>query len=258
MTHVLAPGATGMIGSHLIEALRARGERDILGTSFRPTVPAALLAGRMALIDLDIRDRDAVREAIAVHRPATIHHLAAQSLPTVSWDDPWDTMATNAQGTVNLFEAVRQVRATDDAGYDPMIVVACSSAEYGASLTPENLPVDEDAALLPLHPYGVSKIAQDLLAFQYWRGRASAPSARGCSTPPGRANGMMSSRTSPSVWHASCATAATGSCAWAISTRGAASSTCAIASPRCCCWPSAACPARPTTSAPRPPGASVT
>ncbi|MFN3939939.1 MAG: GDP-mannose 4,6-dehydratase, partial [Chitinophagales bacterium] len=53
--------------------------------------------------------------------------------------------------------------------YDPVIVVACSSAEYGASLTPENTPIKEEVPLLPLHPYGVSKVAQDLLSFQYYQ-----------------------------------------------------------------------------------------
>jgi nucleoside-diphosphate-sugar epimerase len=77
-------------------------------------------------------------------------------------------MQTNVIGTVNVFEAVRHVRAADR-HYDPMIVVACSSAQYGASLTPENVPIGEEVAPLPLHPYGVSKVAQDLLAFQYWR-----------------------------------------------------------------------------------------
>ena len=49
----------------------------------------------------------------------------------------------------------------------PMTVVACSSAEYGP-VAPENLPVREDHALRPLHPYGVSKVGQDLLAAQYF------------------------------------------------------------------------------------------
>jgi GDP-4-dehydro-6-deoxy-D-mannose reductase len=70
-------------------------------------------------------------------------------------------------GTVNVFEAVKKIRQTDKS-YDPLVVVACSSAEYGASLTPENSPVNEDTPLLPLHPYGVSKVGQDLLSFQYW------------------------------------------------------------------------------------------
>jgi GDP-4-dehydro-6-deoxy-D-mannose reductase len=50
-----------------------------------------------------------------------------------------------------------------------VVVVAGSSAQYGASLTPQNVPISEELTPLPLHPYGVSKVAQDLLAFQYWR-----------------------------------------------------------------------------------------
>jgi nucleoside-diphosphate-sugar epimerase len=72
----------------------------------------------------------------------------------------------NVEGTINIFEAVLEVRKTDP-GYDPMTVIACSSAEYGAAMTPERVPITEDAPLLPLHPYGVSKVAQDLLGYQY-------------------------------------------------------------------------------------------
>ena len=81
---------------------------------------------------------------------------------------PWETIDTNVLGTINLFEAVKAAKL-GNAAYDPVIVVACSSAQYGASMTPENVPIDEAAPMLPLHPYGVSKVAQDLLAFQYWR-----------------------------------------------------------------------------------------
>jgi GDP-4-dehydro-6-deoxy-D-mannose reductase len=47
-------------------------------------------------------------------------------------------------------------------------VMACSSAEYGASLTPENVPIPEDVVLLPVHPYGITKVAQDMLSYQYF------------------------------------------------------------------------------------------
>ncbi|HRF76561.1 MAG TPA: GDP-mannose 4,6-dehydratase, partial [Chitinophagales bacterium] len=90
------------------------------------------------------------------------------SYPTVSWHRPQETMDTNVNGTINVFEAIKSVRKTNK-NYDPVVVVACSSAEYGASLTPENTPVKETAALLPLHPYGVSKVGQDLLSFQYYQ-----------------------------------------------------------------------------------------
>jgi nucleoside-diphosphate-sugar epimerase len=64
-------------------------------------------------------------------------------------------------GTVNLFESLRA------AGINPVVVVACSSGEYGP-VASQDLPVREDHALHPLHPYGVSKVAQDLLAAQYF------------------------------------------------------------------------------------------
>jgi len=168
MAGVLVTGAAGMVGSHLLEHLQAIGGAETIGAYYRPTIRLADIAGRFALVELDMRYAEPVRRLIAARRPDVIYHLAAQSLPTLSWDNPWETLEINVQGTVNVFEAIRSVRAGDPA-YDPMVVVACSSAEYGASLTPERVPVDEDTPLLPLHPYGVSKVAQDLLAFQYWR-----------------------------------------------------------------------------------------
>jgi nucleoside-diphosphate-sugar epimerase len=163
---VLITGAGGMMGSHLAEALLAEGA-EVIATYLQPTINMRTVDQRVKFTELDVCDPDAVRAVIEQHKPAEIYHLAAQSLPTVSWTDPWRTMRVNGEGTINVFEAVRDVRRQVP-DYDPMTVVACSSAEYGASLTPENVPVKEDAPLLPLHPYGVSKVAQDLLAFQYF------------------------------------------------------------------------------------------
>lgn len=168
MARILITGAAGMIGSHLMEILAARGEQDILGTYHLPTIDIAELSAKLCLAPLDVRDSAAVCRAIAHHRPQAIYHLAAQSLPTVSWAAPWATLETNVQGTVNVFEAIKQVRKADP-GYDPVVVVACSSAQYGASLAASTSPVREDVTPLPMHPYGVSKVAQDLLAYQYFR-----------------------------------------------------------------------------------------
>src|SRR6202000_1553997 len=52
---------------------------------------------------------------------------------------------------------------------DPVVIVACSSAQYGLSMTEDKVPLPEDTPMLPLHPYGVSKVAQDLLTFQYYQ-----------------------------------------------------------------------------------------
>ena len=51
---------------------------------------------------------------------------------------------------------------------NPVVIVACSSAEYGF-VKPEEIPIKEEHSLLPLHPYGVSKIGQDFLTYQYFK-----------------------------------------------------------------------------------------
>ena len=163
---VLITGAGGMMGSHLAEALLG-SEEDVLATYLHPTINMQTVDPAVQFRELDVRDLDAVRDLIAAHRPTEIYHLAAQSLPTVSWTDPWRTVRVNIEGTINIFEAIKDVRESDPS-YDPMTVIACSSAEYGASLTPDRVPITEDAPLLPLHPYGVSKVGQDLLGHQYF------------------------------------------------------------------------------------------
>jgi nucleoside-diphosphate-sugar epimerase len=168
MRRRLVTGAAGMIGSHLLERLEAAAPGSAIGAWFRPTVRLSDLSSQIALVELDIRNRGAVAALMASERPSVIYHLAGQSLPTVSWTDPWETFRVNVEGTVNVFDAIRTIRLRDR-DYDPMVVVACSSAQYGASLVPANVPVVEETMQLPLHPYGISKVAQDLLAFQYWR-----------------------------------------------------------------------------------------
>jgi GDP-4-dehydro-6-deoxy-D-mannose reductase len=109
----------------------------------------------------DVRDSARLSGLISKFRPQRIFHLAAQSHPIVSLMRPLETIDTNVTGTVSLFESLRGT------GVMPVVVVACSSAEYGP-VAERDLPVREDHQLNPLHPYGVSKVAQDLLAAQYF------------------------------------------------------------------------------------------
>lgn len=167
--HIFITGACGMVGSHMIERFYAEGGHTITGTFYKPTTDLNDVREKARLVECDVRYFHRVLELINEYRPDKIFHLAAQSYPTVSWQRPQETMDVNVNGTINIFEAIKYIRNTSDKNYDPVVVVACSSAEYGASLTPENAPVKESAALLPLHPYGVSKVAQDLLSFQYFQ-----------------------------------------------------------------------------------------
>jgi GDP-4-dehydro-6-deoxy-D-mannose reductase len=80
----------------------------------------------------------------------------------MSWKAPADTIETNVIGTIHLFEAIRKAQINSK------ILVAGSSEEYGM-VYPEELPIKETNPLRPLSPYGVSKVAQDKLGYQYCR-----------------------------------------------------------------------------------------
>jgi GDP-mannose 4,6-dehydratase len=160
---VLITGMTGFIGSHLAEFLLNQGH-EVHGTVWDkkelPNIES--VKDRVNVLDCDIRDGKRVSDIISEVRPKRIFHLAAQSFPTVSWEEPIRTLDTNVLGTTHLFEAIKEH------GIDPVVVVACSSAEYGF-VTQDEVPVSEDHVLLPLHPYGVSKVGQDLLSYQYFQ-----------------------------------------------------------------------------------------
>lgn len=164
----LVIGAGGMIGSHLSERLLSDG-REVVGNYFDPTVRVNELTPDLRLEELDVRDAKSVMDAFEKHKPKYVYHLAAQSYPTLSWEKPRETVEVNVVGTINIFETVRTLRVRDP-HYDPVVVVACSSAEYGSSFLNASGPIPETAELLPLHPYGVTKVATDLLTYQYYMG----------------------------------------------------------------------------------------
>ncbi|MCS7253976.1 MAG: GDP-mannose 4,6-dehydratase [Armatimonadetes bacterium] len=160
---ILITGITGFVGSHLAEyALRIGAE--VFGTyRWRSRMDnIEHLIGKIKLVECDLRDLTSIRNALKDAKPDRIFHLAAQSYVPTSWTAPVDTMHINVIGTVNLFEAVRQLEL------DCRILNAGSSEEYGLQFEHE-LPIKETNQLRPLSPYAVSKVAQDLLGWQYYR-----------------------------------------------------------------------------------------
>jgi len=170
MIKAYVTGAGGMVGSHLIELLHRKGF-EVSGSYYHPTVDLEDIdLNGIHMFELDVRDHKKMHEFIAKEHPDYIFHLAAQSFPVISWKDPYYTMDVNVNGTVGLFEAIKDAR-NDHPEYNPKVVVISSSAIYGEALMDydeDHLP-DETCDLKPLHPYGVSKVAEDLLCFQYSR-----------------------------------------------------------------------------------------
>ena len=158
---VLVLGATGFVGSYLVERALAAGH-DVLGTSYNPTIDPRDWAGfQDRIVRCDIRYRELTDRVIAGFRPDVVYLLSAQSYPALSWQAPIETLDTNVLGTANVYESIRA------AGIDPVVVVACSSAQYG-EVQADAIPVKEEHPLRPLHPYGISKVATEMLALQYW------------------------------------------------------------------------------------------
>jgi GDP-4-dehydro-6-deoxy-D-mannose reductase len=91
--------------------------------------------------------------------PGWVFHLAAQDNIPASWIDPEGTIRTNLGGTLNLLEALY----AQSWRVPPVTIVVGSSAEYGHT-DPVEIPIREDRELRPSSPYGVSKVAADLLA----------------------------------------------------------------------------------------------
>ena|SRR3989344_5545890 len=157
----LITGITGFVGSHLAEHLLARGD-EVYGTMrWRSRMDNINhIKNKIKFIETDIRDSYSIEKAIMSVEPDVIFHLAAQSFVHTSFHAPQETLSTNIIGTVNLLEAIRNSKIS------PVIQIAGSSEEYG--LVHENeTPIKETNQLRPLSPYAVSKVAQDLLGYQY-------------------------------------------------------------------------------------------
>ncbi|MEE9304125.1 MAG: GDP-mannose 4,6-dehydratase [Thiotrichaceae bacterium] len=183
---VWVTGYGGFMGVHLVDLLESKGD-EVLATYFRPTTDLRDSNPKGQVVECDVRDREKVNKLLEEFQPEKIFHLAAQSYPTVSWDDPWYTIETNIIGTVNIFEGVKKL------GLDCKIMNACSSAGYGF-VTEDEVPVTEDQALKPLHPYGVSKVSQEMLGYQYYKnfGIKSIAVRIFNTTGPGKSNDVCS------------------------------------------------------------------
>ena len=186
---VLITGITGFAGSHLAEYIlanhpdiavygtyrwRSRMENlDALSASGKlETIEGRYPTGatlrddsrqaRVTLLHCELTDAGAVERLISSVQPQRIFHLAAQSFVQSSFDEPAATLRINIESQLNILEAIRR--------HDSQIRmhVAGSSEEYGL-VHPDEVPMKETNPLRPLSPYGVSKVAQDKLAYQYFK-----------------------------------------------------------------------------------------
>jgi len=167
MNTILVTGGAGFIGSHVCEALLARGERVVALDSFdsfydpaikRRNLEACRAHRNFQLVEGDIRDAAAVDRLFAAHRPETIIHLAARAGVRPSIEQPLLYQEVNVHGTAILLEAARRQAAR-------RFVFASSSSVYGNNT---KVPFSEsDNVDHPISPYAATKKAGELLCHTY-------------------------------------------------------------------------------------------
>jgi UDP-glucose 4-epimerase len=148
--HSIVTGGAGFIGSHLVDALLARGEEvtviDDLSSGSATKVPAGA-----RLRELDIVDRAALDRVFDEVKPSSVYHLAAQASVTASVADPGRDCAVNVQGTLNVVDAATKLGVS-------LSFTSTGGALYGDDAP---LPTTEERIPAPLAPYGASKWAAE-------------------------------------------------------------------------------------------------
>jgi UDP-glucose 4-epimerase len=152
-------GGAGFIGSHLVDALAARGDEvlvlDDLSSGKRENLSGALEVGA-TLTELDVADAGALLAAIEGFEPQSVFHLAAQIDVRRSMADPGFDARLNVVGTVNVLEAAAR------SGVSRLIFTSTGGAIYGEGAErPDEIPFAETAPCAPYSVYGQSKLAAE-------------------------------------------------------------------------------------------------
>jgi GDP-4-dehydro-6-deoxy-D-mannose reductase len=187
MENILITGANGFLGSHLVDFCLKQGlkvygidlpDQKLLNLShytnnkiqisaeeklkiFDLKVQIPTSQKNLTLLECDILDSNLLEKIILKSKPKFIFHFGAQPHVIPSWEDPINTIKINVIGTINIFEAIKKYKIKT------RVILACTSAEYGTT-TSINRSLKESDPLLAIHPYGISKIAAELMARQYF------------------------------------------------------------------------------------------
>lgn len=164
LNRVLITGITGFVGSHLAEhILNLKGGQEIYGLCRwrSPRDNIGKIFDQIIMVEGDLLDLGGLIRHLKAIKPDVIFHLAAQSYVLTSFNTPLQTLWTNVIGTANLLEAVRILEI------DPVIHI-CSSSEVYGQVSEADVPIKETCPFKPASPYAVSKVGEDMVAYQYW------------------------------------------------------------------------------------------
>ena len=165
--NILVTGAAGFVGSHVVDALLAAGNKviavDNLNDYYNPDFKEGNISGHLgnanySIEKIDIRDKEAVDSVFAKHKIDKIIHLAARAGVRPSIEDPLIYEQTNVLGTMHLLNAAKENKIQQ-------FVFGSSSSIYGNS---KETPFSEDMKTdKPISPYAATKKAAELICHTY-------------------------------------------------------------------------------------------
>ena len=161
---ILVTGASGFVGSHLLTLLdrtagdatlvawrRPRPSHEVSPSSPPRPVPPI---NRVTWRNVDLLDGSSVTRELAEIRPTQVYHCAGVANVGGSWSNNYQTLRTNVMGTEHVLSGLRNQRVA------ARILIPGSALVY----RPSTSAIAETAALGPVSPYGLSKLAQEMLA----------------------------------------------------------------------------------------------
>jgi GDP-4-dehydro-6-deoxy-D-mannose reductase len=150
----LVTGAAGFAGGHLLEHL-LETEAHVAAWGHDSPAEVAPRSGRVSWTSVDVTKRDAVIAALDQVKPSAVFHCAGIADVHSTWSDSATALRVNVIGTHNLLTALEQL------GLDIPVLVTGSALVY----RPSDAALSEDSPIGPTSPYGVSKLAQELVGF---------------------------------------------------------------------------------------------
>lgn len=171
---VLITGSTGQTASYLVEyLLKNHPEYEIHCTRRWRSREENIGSFRSDVIwhDCELKDLFNVHGLVNKIRPEKIFIYSASSFVRDSWYQPYEYMNENTTHLLNFMNSVLMINNIDigtlkvDLQYNPKMFIALSSEEYGH--VKHGQVITEETPLLPISPYGVSKVTAELLAYQY-------------------------------------------------------------------------------------------
>lgn len=163
---ILITGITGFVGSHMADyILENHPDCEIWGVKrwhLSRMDHVRHIEGKIKWVDCNLTDAISVRDILETVAPDKIFHFAAESFVSPSWSHPSHYMNINYNATVNLLDGLKA--ANSKAPFH----IPGSGEEYG-EIAEDELPINDMTVLRPVNPYAVTKIAQDLIGYVYYK-----------------------------------------------------------------------------------------